>query len=155
MAVRQIVTIGDDVLRKKAKPVQVFDDKLKAVVADMFDTLYASGNGIGLAAPQVGLLKRIFVIDLGDGDAPRAYINPEWLEQKGEQFFEEGCLSVPNEHALVARPAYVKIRAQDVDGTFFEEEATGLRAVCMCHETDHLDGILFPDRAKALQERQS
>lgn len=148
MAVRNIVTIGETVLRKRAREIAVVDDKVRQLVQDMKDTLKATENGIGLAAPQVGMLKRIFVIDLYDGEGCQAYINPEIYDTEGTQTSTEGCLSVPGKFGEVERPAKLKVRALDENGEPFEKTAEGLLAVCICHENDHLDGILFPDRVK-------
>ncbi|WDC84052.1 peptide deformylase [Caloramator sp. mosi_1] len=143
MALRQIRKIGDDVLRKISKPVVKFDDRLKILVEDMIDTMYEA-DGVGLAAPQVGILKRVIVIDVGNG--PKAYINPEIIYEEGEQIDVEGCLSVPNRRGEVKRPYKVKVKAQDVNGNEFIEEGEELLARAFCHEIDHLNGILFIDK---------
>lgn len=143
MALRQIVLEGDEVLTKICRPVEKFDQKLATLLDDMKDTLY-DADGVGLAAPQIGILRRAVLIDVGDG--PIELINPEFLEQSGEQNLQEGCLSCPGEWGVTSRPAYVKIRAQDRNGEFFEMEATELLAVACCHEIDHLNGILFKER---------
>lgn len=148
MAIRNIVTVGEDVLRKKARPIEKIDDRLLSLIQDMKDTLAATDNGIGLAAPQVGMLKRVFIIDM-DGTGAKAYINPEIIKREGEQVGNEGCLSVPDRYAEVSRPAKVTVRAMNEAGEIFEEEAEGLFAACICHENDHLDGVLFVDRVKA------
>lgn len=142
MAVREIRKENEPVLRKICKPVTVFDENLWTLLDDMKETMYAA-DGVGLAAPQVGILKRIFVIDVGEGLVE--FINPEILIKDGEQFGEEGCLSVPNCYGEVRRANYVKMRAQDRQGEFFEIEGTELFARAMQHENDHLDGKLFVD----------
>lgn len=140
MAIRNIVKYGDDVLTKKCRKVEVFDQRLSDLVDDLFDTLYDSG-GVGLAAPQVGVLKRVVVIDLDDN--PFELINPEIIETRGEQYGTEGCLSYPGQYGMVSRPYYVKIKAQDRTGKWYEYEGTELLARAFCHETDHLDGNMF------------
>lgn len=139
---------GDAVLRKKAKEVTDFNERLKSLVQDMKDTLVHSETGIGLAAPQVGMLKRIFVIDLYDGNGCTVYINPEIISKEGEQTYTEGCLSVPGKFGDVVRPKSLIVKAQDENGNWFEKEASDLLAVCISHEYDHLDGILFTDHVK-------
>ncbi|OPL08023.1 MAG: peptide deformylase [delta proteobacterium ML8_F1] len=151
MALRTIRIDGDPVLRKVAKPVTKFDEKLALVVQDMLDTMVAE-DGIGLAAPQIGLLKRIMVIDLYDDTGSKVYVNPEILHQEGEQFEVEGCLSVPDASGAVRRPAVVTLRAQDLQGDFFEVQGEGLLARAMCHEIDHLNGILFTDKIEEKAE---
>lgn len=147
MAVREIIVEGDERLRKISRPVEnILDPKIQTLIDDMIDTLYTSGNGIGLAAVQVGMLKRIFIIDLQDEAGLRVFINPEFVERKGKQCNQEGCLSLPGYWGDVERPAYIKVRAFDREGQAFEIEAEGLEAICICHENDHLDGILFKDR---------
>lgn len=143
MALRQIRKVGDDVLRKISKPVVKFDDRLKILVEDMIDTMYEA-DGVGLAAPQVGILKRVIVIDVGNG--PKAYINPEIIYEEGEQIDDEGCLSVPNRRGKVRRPYKVKVKAQDINGNEFIEEGEELLARAFCHEIDHLNGVLFIDK---------
>lgn len=143
MAVLEIRKKGDECLTKKCHAVTVFDRRLKLLLRDMRDTLIDS-NGVGLAAPQVGILRRIFLVN-ADGDI-RVYINPQILERKGEQHPVEGCLSVPNVFGKVVRPMYVKIAALDEYGEPFEEEAEGLIAECFEHEYEHLDGHLFDEK---------
>ena len=140
MAIRNIVKEGDEVLAKICRPVEKIDERIITLLEDMAETMYAS-DGVGLAAPQVGILKRIAVIDVGDGLIE--LINPEIIESWGEQCGPEGCLSVPGEFGLVSRPMNVRVRAQDRFGEFFEVEGTGLTGRCFCHELDHLDGVLF------------
>ena len=127
------------------KPVTAFDEKLHKLLDDMRDTLIDS-NGVGLAAPQVGILRRIFLVDVGlDGEQIVEFINPEILETDGEQEGAEGCLSVPGRYGLVKRPYWVKVRAQDREGNWFEAEGEELIGRCFCHENDHLDGIVYTD----------
>lgn len=143
MAVLEIRKKGDECLNKKCHAVTVFDRRLKLLLRDMKDTLIDS-NGVGLAAPQIGILRRIFVVN-DDGDI-RVYINPTILERRGEQRPVEGCLSVPGVYGKVVRPMYVKIAALDENGVPFEEEAEGLIAECFEHEYEHLDGHLFDEK---------
>lgn len=146
MALRNIITKEDSFLLKKCRPVKKFDDKLAQLLDDMAETMYEA-NGAGLAAIQVGILKRAVIIDACDGKGIRELINPVILEQSGEQDGPEGCLSVPGEWGLVKRPKHVKVRAQDRNGKVFEYEGDDLLARASCHEIDHLDGILFLSRA--------
>ncbi|MCD8330123.1 MAG: peptide deformylase [Lachnospiraceae bacterium] len=146
MAIRNIREIGDEVLRKKSKEVKEMTPRLRSVVDDMLETLYQVG-GVGLAGPQVGILKRIMVMDVSEEqNEPVVLINPEILETAGSQTGMEGCLSVPGKHAQVTRPSYVKVRAQNVEMEPIELEATDLLARCVLHECDHLDGILYVDK---------
>ncbi len=150
MAVRNIREIGDEILRKHAKPVEQMTERVARLIEDMFDTMYEA-DGVGLAAPQVGILRRIFVVDTTmDESEPQRYvmINPEILETSGEQEGMEGCLSVPGKHAVVKRANRVKVRAQDENMEWFELEAEGLLARAIQHEYDHLDGIMYVDRAE-------
>lgn len=142
MGVMKICRLGEDVLRKKAHPVKEITKRTVALLKDMAETMYAA-DGCGLAAPQVGILRRVVVIDVGDGLVE--LINPEILEMSGSQQGPEGCLSVPGKHGLVERPDYVKVRALDRKGREFEFEAEGFFARAVCHELDHLDGILYVD----------
>ncbi|NLU36868.1 MAG: peptide deformylase [Clostridiales bacterium] len=145
MALRQIKDyMKDDVLRKKAKYVEKIDARVQTLVDDMIETMYHA-DGVGLAAPQVGVLKRIIVIDVGEG--VHVLINPEIIEEKGEQTDYEGCLSVPGVRAQVKRPEEVLVRALDRDGNEVEIRGNGLMARALCHEIDHLNGVLFLDRA--------
>lgn len=144
MAIRNIRIFGDDVLRKKAKTVKEITPRVDELIDDMIDTMY-EGDGVGLAAPQVGVLKRIAVIDIGEG--PMVFINPEILESEGEQTDKEGCLSNPGKIGDVTRPNRVKVKSSDREMNEFELEAEGLLARALCHELDHLDGVLFIDRA--------
>ena len=144
MAIRNIRLNGDDILRKKCKVVDKIDKRLLTLIKDMGDTMYEA-DGVGLAAPQVGILKRIFVIDVYDGEGLRVFINPEILETSGSQVGDEGCLSLPGESAIVERPNYVKVKATNEKGEEFVLEAEELLARAVCHENDHLDGVLFVD----------
>lgn len=147
MALRNIRLEGDDILRKKCKRVSKIDDRLKTLINDMIDTMY-DADGVGLAAPQVGILKRLFVIDVYDGYGPRVFINPEILETDGSQVGEEGCLSLPGRSEEVERPNYVKVKATNEKGEEFILEAEELLARAVCHENDHLDGRLYIDYVK-------
>jgi len=143
MALREIVQIGEPVLRKKSKKVEKIDEKIIQLLDDMADTMYQE-DGVGLAAPQVGILKRIAIIDIGDGIIE--LINPEIIETSGEQIDDEGCLSVIGEVGIVKRPYKVKVRAYNRKGQLFEIEGEELLARAFCHEIDHLEGILFVDK---------
>lgn len=145
MAIRIIREDGDEILRKKSRKVEVIDEKIKVLVEDMIETMYKY-NGVGLAAPQVGILKRVVVIDLYDNNGPLVLINPEILKEKGEQEVEEGCLSFPNQFAKIIRPAEVTVKYQDLDGKEVKLKAKELLAQAISHEVDHLDGILFVDK---------
>lgn len=140
MAIRKIVTAEDPVLRKTSRRVEKFDERLWTLLDDMNDTL-KKAEGAGLAAVQVGILKRAVLVDVGDGLLE--LINPEIIETAGEEEGPEGCLSVPGEYGLVVRPTYVKVRAQDRFGEWFEVEGEGLTARAFCHEIDHLEGVLY------------
>ena len=141
MAIRKIVTQGDPLLNKKCRPVTDFNRRLHVLLDDMRDTL-TEAQGAGLAAPQVGILRRAVVIDGGEDDNLEL-VNPEILEQSGEQTGPEGCLSVPGKWGLVSRPNFVRVRAQDRYGEWFEVEGDELMARCFCHEIEHLDGHLY------------
>ena len=145
MALRNIVKEGDEVLRKKCRAVDKIDDRILTILDDMAETLYDSG-GVGLAAPQVGILRRIVVIDVGEGLIE--LINPEIIEKDGEVSDSEGCLSIPGKYGEVVRPAYVKVKALNRQGEEAEYEGTELLARAFCHEIDHLDGLLYIDRAQ-------
>lgn len=149
MALRNIRKEEDTILRKISKPVDKITEKVKILIEDMIDTMN-SANGVGLAAPQVGILKRIYVVDVGDG--PIVFINPEIIEQSGEETCQEGCLSVPGKYGDVKRPAHVKVQATNLEGEQFTIEGEGLLARAMCHELDHLNGILFIDKATNIEE---
>lgn len=146
MAIRNIREIGDDVLGKVCKEVTQMNFRTQILIEDMFDTMYEAG-GVGLAAPQVGILKRIVVIDC-TGEDPVLLINPEIIEMSGEQTGQEGCLSVPGKAGVVTRPNYVKVRAQNMDLEWFELEGEELLARAICHELDHLDGHLYVEKAE-------
>ena len=142
MALRKILTDKDPALHKVCKPVEVFDNKLHKLLEDMRETLIDS-NGVGLAAPQVGILRRVVLVDTGEEILE--LINPEMLETDGEQVGAEGCLSVPGKYGLVKRPYWAKVRAQDRNGDWYEAEGEELIARCFCHELDHLDGIVYTE----------
>lgn len=143
MAIRNIVLEGDELLNKKCRPVEKFDDRLGLLIDDMIETMYNS-NGVGLAAPQVGILRRVVVVDVGDGLVE--LVNPEIVCQDGEQRGEEGCLSCPGEYGTTIRPMFVKVKAKDRYGNDVEVNGRALKARAFCHEIDHLDGILFKSR---------
>ena len=143
MAIRNIVKVGDDVLRKVCRTQLSFDEKLATILDDMAETMYKA-EGVGLAAPQVGLLRRFCVVDIGDGLIE--LINPVIIEKSGSQKGSEGCLSVPDRYEEVERPMKVTVRAQDRNGKTFTISAEGFLARAFCHEIDHLDGILYIDR---------
>ena len=140
MGLRKILTDKDPALHKVCKPVETFDRKLHKLLDDMHETL-AEANGVGLAAPQVGILRRVVIVDTGEEILE--LVNPEILETDGEQTGAEGCLSVPGRYGLVKRPYYAKVRAQDRFGNWYETEGEELIARCFCHELDHLDGIIY------------
>ena len=140
MALRKILNDNDPALHKVCKPVENFDSKLHRLLDDMRETLVESG-GVGLAAPQVGILRRVVLVD--NGEEILELVNPTLLETDGEQVGPEGCLSVEGKYGLVKRPYYAKVRAQDRNGNWFEAEGEELTARCFCHELDHLDGILY------------
>ena len=145
MALRKILTDKEPALHKVCKPVTAFDDKLHKLLDDMTETLIESG-GVGLAAPQVGILRRVFLVDVGmEENEIVEFINPEIIETDGEQVGPEGCLSVPGKYGLVKRPYYAKVRAQDRNGEWFEAEGEELIGRCFCHENDHLDGIIYTE----------
>ena len=140
MAIRQIVTEGDDILLKKCRAVVKFDDRLAMLLDDMAETLHKAG-GVGLAAPQVGILRRVIIIDIGEGVIE--LVNPEIIAYSGEQESLEGCLSCPGEWGITRRPNYVKVKAQDRKGNEFTIDGKELLAKAFCHEIDHLNGIIF------------
>ena len=143
MAIRKVITEPDEVLRKTASPVEKFDEKLSQLIDDMFDTMYQK-DGVGLAAPQIGILRRICVIDIGEG--PIELVNPEIIKISGKQNETEGCLSCPGKWGVTERPKKVKVRAFNRKGQQYEITGTDLLARALCHEIDHLDGVLFLDR---------
>lgn len=144
MALRRILLAEEPALHKVARPVTSFDRKLALLLDDMKETL-ADANGVGLAAPQVGILRRVVVVDTGE--EMLELVNPEILETSGEQDGMEGCLSVPGQYGMVRRPNYVKLRAQDRNGNWFEVEGEELMARCFCHEYEHLDGHIYTEKA--------
>lgn len=143
MALRQIRLSDDEILRKKSRRVEIVDDKIRQILKDMADTMYNSKNGAGLAAPQVGILKRLVVIDMGQGLIK--LINPQIIKQEGEQEVIEGCLSIPNVVGKLKRPAKVTVQALNENGDKIILKGIGNLAKCFCHEIDHLEGILFTD----------
>ena len=143
MAIRNIVKVGDPILAKKSRQVEKFDERLWQLLDDMRQTM-EQANGVGLAAVQVGILRRAVVIDCGDGYIE--LVNPEIIGSEGEQFAEEGCLSFPGETGVTCRPAVVKVKAQDRNGKWCIYKGEALKARCFCHEIDHLDGIVFKQR---------
>lgn len=146
MALRNIRKLGDEILEKKAKEIKENNDRLQELIDDMFETMYAS-DGVGLAAPQVGILKRLFVIDCSDEkEEPLVFINPEILETDGEQIGSEGCLSYPGMCGIVTRPNYVKAKALNRDFEEFVIEAEGLLARAIMHENDHLNGEMYTEK---------
>ena len=148
MAIREVRKKGDEILAKKCKEVKNFDERLHILIDDMIETMHDS-DGVGLAAPQVGILKRVFVVD--DGETKIEAINPEIIETSGSQTDKEGCLSVPEEFYYVTRPNFVTLKAFDRNGKEFTVEAEGLLARAICHETDHLDGVLFIEKIDEYQ----
>ena len=151
MAIRNIVKYGDEVLTKKCRTVEVIDERIKTLVKDMLDTLY-DAEGVGLAAPQVGVLKRVVVIDVGDG--PIVLINPEILKKEGTQTGPEGCLSYPGKYGEVTRPNRVVVRAMDLNGKIRELTGEDLLARAFCHELDHLDGHMFIEKVSKWYENE-
>lgn len=148
MAIRNIRTYGDSCLTKECKPVKEMNQKLQVLIEDMLDTMYEA-NGVGLAAPQVGILKQVVVIDISEeGDCPIVLINPEIIETDGSQTGEEGCLSVPGKSGVVTRPNYVKVKALNEDMEEVIYEGTELLARAFCHEIDHLHGVVYVSRAE-------
>ena len=144
MAIRNIVKLGDDTLRKVCRKQEKFDQRLWTLLDDMADTMYKA-NGVGLAGPQVGILRRVVVIDVEDDHGLLELINPEITASSGSQCGREGCLSLPGRQGIVTRPNQVTVRAQDRNGAWFTLEAEGFLARAVCHELDHLDGTLYID----------
>ena len=142
MAIRNIRTEGDEILKKNAREVENIDERIQILIDDMIETMHHL-NGVGLAAQQVGVLKRVVVIDLYDDNGPIVFINPVIKKEKGEQECEEGCLSFPNQFAKIIRPKEVEVEALDREGKKFKLKAKGLLAQVICHEVDHLNGIVF------------
>lgn len=156
MAVREILVYPDPRLREKAEPVAEVDDSIRALVEDMAETMYAA-PGVGLAANQIGVLLRVFVIDVADEEEPSnlmVFINPEILDATGTQTYQEGCLSFPGGSEEIKRAEHVRVRALDVNGKPFELEAEGLLAVAIQHENDHLNGVLMIDKLGPLKRRR-
>lgn len=151
MALRNVVKLGDPILRKKSREVTKFDDRLFMLLDDMKETMYKA-EGVGLAAVQVGVLKRVVVLDCGDGFLE--LVNPEIVSGEGEQREQEGCLSLPEKYGATIRPAKVKVRAQDRNGKWHMYVGEELKARCFCHEIDHLDGVLFIDRLAPAEEKE-
>ena len=147
MALRNLVIEGDPLLRKKSRTVDEITPRIIKLLDDMADTMYFENRGIGIAAPQVGVLRRVFVVDVGDEHGKIEFINPEILETSGSQTDNEGCLSVPGKTCPVTRAEYVKVKALDRDGNEFTIEGEGLLARCILHEYNHLEGILFIDKS--------
>ena len=148
MAIRNIRVMGDAVLEKECRPITEMNKKLELLIEDMLDTMYEA-NGVGLAAPQVGILKQLVVIDVSEeGDDPIILINPEIIEMEGSQTGQEGCLSIPGKSGVVTRPNYVKVKALDMDMNEVVYEGTELLARAFCHEIDHLHGILYASKAE-------
>ena len=144
MALRNILTEGNPTLKKVCRPVTAFDERLATLIDDMKETV-VHANGVGLAAPQIGVLRRVVVVDLGEEIVE--LVNPRILEQEGEQDGLEGCLSVPERYGMVKRPMRVRIEAQDRNGDWYEYEGEELIARCFCHELEHLDGHLYTEKA--------
>ena len=158
MSVLEILTIPDKRLKHKSSEVENFDKSLEKIVKDLFDTLYSSGNGIGLAAPQVGIKKRIVVIDLKEEgkSVPISFINPKIIFSSDENSVnEEGCLSIPGYYAEIKRPNVVEVEWTDLDGKKNKDKLTGLMSICIQHEIDHLDGILFIDYLSNLKKKRA
>ena len=145
MAIRNIRLEKDEILKKKSREIEVIDDKIQTLIDDMIETMYKY-NGVGLAAVQVGILKRVVVIDIEDGEGVRVLINPKITKSKGEQEVDEGCLSFPNQFAKVIRPKEVTVEALDRNGKKIVIKAKDLLAQAICHELDHLEGITFVDQ---------
>ncbi len=154
MALREIVQFGEDILRKKCREVTNFDEKLGILLDDMAETLL-SADGVGLAAPQVGLLRRVVVIDIRDGKGTIELVNPVIIKQEGVQNGNEGCLSAPGEWCEVERPMKVTVKAFDRHGKEITVKGEGLLARALCHECDHLEGVLFTDRVKQTIPRRA
>lgn len=145
MAIRVVRENGDEILRKKSREVESIDDKIREILDDMVETLHKY-NGVVLAGPQIGILKRIIVIDLYDDERPMKLINPAIVKEKGKQEVEEGCLSFPNQYGKIIRPAEVTVEALNENGEKVKIKAKELLAQALCHEIDHLNGILFVDK---------
>ncbi len=150
MALRNIVVEGDPILRKKCREIDAGDDRIRTILDDMVETM-EDANGVGLAAPQIGMMRRMFVAEPEPGEI-YYFVNPEIVSRAGKQESEEGCLSVPGYYGLVDRPEKVRIKGLDRNGELCEYEFEGFKAVVMCHEYDHLDGILYIDKAKEMYQ---
>lgn len=153
MALRNLRYIGDPILNKISRPITQVDDKIKNLLDDMIETM-RSKEGVGLAAPQIGVLKRVVIIQLSDEDVRYELINPEILEQTGEEVLHEGCLSVPDESHFVKRPTFVKVKALDRNGDLIIVEGTERLAQALCHEIDHLNGILYVSKIEEDYEEE-
>lgn len=153
MALRNLRYIGDPILNKISRPITQVDNKIKILLDDMIETM-KSKEGVGLAAPQIGVLKRVIVIQLSDEDVRYELINPEILEQTGEEILHEGCLSVPDEAHFVKRPTFVKVKALDRNGDLIIVEGTEKLAQALCHEIDHLNGILYVSKIEEEYEEE-
>lgn len=153
MALLTIRLEGDNVLRKVCKKVEDYDKKLKILIDDMIETMHDK-NGIGLAASQVGRLKRIITVDLYDETGPKYYINPEIIEEKGKSTLVEACLSIPDRSGYVERPTSIVVKANDIDGNEYEFVAKDLHARVICHEIDHLNGVLFIDKIVEIDDEE-
>lgn len=151
MAIYSVVKVGDPILKDVAKEVTKFDDRIKKLAENMLATMYEE-NGVGLAAPQVGISKRVIVVDDAEAFSPMVIVNPEIIETTGEQFEQEGCLSVPGVMGCVKRAESVRIKGYDVEGNPLDFKAEGMAAVIFQHEIDHLNGILFIDKVEELEE---
>lgn len=149
MAVREIVKVGNDVLRRKSRRITEVNNEVLELIQDLKDTLYA-GDGVGLAAPQIGVLKRAFIIDLRDGSDPLILLNPKIIRKIGKHEDMEGCLSYPGYQGTVVRPRRVVVSGMNEKGKLVQYEAEGFMARAICHETDHLDGVLYMDNAKKM-----
>jgi len=152
MALRNIVLEGDEILRKKCREVDAIDDRIRMILDDMIETM-RSKNGMGIAAPQVGIMRRMFVIEHEPGEVIEL-INPRVLESSGVQTAEEGCLSVPGYVGTVERPEYIKVEALDRHGNRIEHEGTEIKAVALAHEMDHLEGVIYTDKAYDVHEAE-
>lgn len=150
MALRNIVTEGDPILRKRCREVDQVDDRIRMILDDMVETMREAG-GVGLAAPQIGMMRRMFVAEPEEGEV-YYFVNPEIIDMEGEQTGDEGCLSVPGYQGTVRRPRKIRIKGLGRDGSMQEYEFEDFRAVVMCHEFDHLEGILYTDKAESVYE---
>ena len=158
MPTLQIITLPNPLLKEKSEDIEVFDQNLKSIIRNMYDTLYSSGNGIGLAAPQVGIMKRIVVIDIKEKDKsnPITFINPKIIKRSKETFInEEGCLSIPDFFANIERYKEVEVEWFNVDGDLKSEKYNGLMSICIQHEIDHLNGVLFIDHLSKIKRKMA